>query len=91
MVAEKATAIRNMYGFHVRPGTRFMTTARNFRSRIRVFAADGREADGRSVVELMALGVLKGETIRIVAEGEDEAEALAALVALVESGFDGID
>ena len=91
MVVEQRTPIRNRNGFHIRPGGRFMAIANNYRARVRVFGPHEREANGRSAVELMSLGVHAGETIRIVAEGVDAEEALAALVTLVESRFGGMD
>ena len=35
----------------------------------------------------MSLGIVGGVTIRIIADGADEQEAVDALVALVNSGF----
>jgi phosphotransferase system HPr (HPr) family protein len=61
----------------------FAETASKFRSRVTV--SKGRQvADGKSVLSLMLLGAAPGVRITITADGEDEAEALAALAPLFE-------
>ena len=65
-------------GLHARPAARFVQTARRFRSRVRVLY-NGREADAKSLLGLLALGVEQGAVVTIRAEGEDAEEALAAL------------
>jgi phosphotransferase system HPr (HPr) family protein len=44
--------------------------------------------DGKSIMQMMMLAAAKGATLEISAEGPDADKALAALKALVESGFD---
>ncbi|MEK7476326.1 MAG: HPr family phosphocarrier protein [Candidatus Coatesbacteria bacterium] len=53
-----------------------------------VVTKGGVMADARSVIDLMALGVEPGETLEILAEGEDAAEAVRALAALVTGNFE---
>lgn len=65
-------------GLHARPAARFVQTARQFRSRVRV-VYNGREADAKSLLSLLALGVEQGAAVTLRAEGEDAEEALAAL------------
>lgn len=65
-------------GLHARPAARFVQTARRFRSRVRVLYG-GREADAKSLLSLLALGVEQGAVITMRAEGGDAEEALAAL------------
>jgi phosphocarrier protein len=79
--------IVNPLGLHARAAARFVHAASAFRSRIRV-ARGGRDMDGKSIMGLLLLSAAQGTTITISAEGIDEAEAVAALVALVERGFD---
>jgi phosphocarrier protein len=43
--------------------------------------------DGKSIMGLLLLAAGRGTSITITAHGTDEAEAIAALSALVESGF----
>lgn len=84
------TVILNKYGFHVRPSTQFMQKAREFESDITVEVDDLR-ADGKSIMQLMALGAMQGSTVKITAKGKDAEQAVATLSALVQGRFGGID
>jgi phosphocarrier protein len=82
-----AVTITNNLGLHARAAARFVHTASRFTARIRVARA-GREIDGKSIMGLLLLAAAQGTVITISANGSDEADALAALCALVERGFD---
>lgn len=79
--------VNNDVGLHARPATVFVQTALQFASKIKV-SHDGREADGKSLLGLLALGVGKGSSITVEAQGEDANQALEAIKALVESDFE---
>jgi phosphocarrier protein HPr len=79
--------IVNSLGLHARAAARFVHAASGFTARIRV-ARGGREMDGKSIMGLLLLAAGQGSTITITADGTDEEQALAALKALVERGFD---
>jgi len=80
-------AIANQLGLHARAAARFVHTAGRFASKIRV-ARGGREVDGKSIMGLLLLAASRGSSIRISADGPDERDAMSALCALVERGFD---
>ena len=65
-------------GLHARPSAALSAAARRFTADVRL-VKDGREANLRSVVSIMALEVLEGDTVRIVGRGADAAAAVAAL------------
>lgn len=67
-------------GLHARPAARFVQVASRFASRI-VVSHDGREADAKSLIALLGLSLRPSSEIRLLAEGPDAGEALAALVA----------
>lgn len=78
------------HGLHLRPAAEFVRTAARFRSTITVVnltRAGGRTANGRSLLEVTALGVDRGHRIRLVATGDDAEEAIRALTELVQSDF----
>ena len=79
--------ITNERGLHARAAARFVHVASGFSSSIRVMH-DEAEADGKSILSLMILGAARGKTLDISADGPDEAEALQALLALVDCAFD---
>lgn len=74
-------------GLHARPANAFIKTAAQFKSTITV-SKDGKEVDGKRLLAIMTLGVRQGEEITIVAEGEDEKEAIAALQDIIEKDFE---
>jgi phosphocarrier protein len=80
-------AIANPLGLHARAAAKFVHMAGRFASKIAV-ARGGREVDGKSIMGLLLLAASRGSSIRISADGPDEADAIAALCALVERGFD---
>ena len=85
MTSENVTVV-NQLGMHARAAAKFVHLAAKFQSQIRV-ARDVREMDGKSIMGLLLLAAARGTTIRISAEGGDEADAVAALVNLVQTGF----
>ncbi len=70
--------ITNPTGLHTRPGTEFVRIAKGFESNITV-SKDGKEANAKSLVKVMKLGISQGSEILLVAEGSDEAAAIQAL------------
>ncbi|MCC8180131.1 MAG: HPr family phosphocarrier protein, partial [Planctomycetes bacterium] len=80
----------NKYGFHVRPSTQFMQKAREYQSEITVEVENTR-ADGKSIMQLMALGAMQGTKVKIFARGCDAQEAVTSLVSLIQGRFGGID
>jgi phosphotransferase system HPr (HPr) family protein len=78
--------ISNRLGLHARAAARFVHTANRFRSRISAMR-DGRTMDGKSILGMLLLAASQGSTLTLEADGEDEVEALEALVRLVEGGF----
>ncbi len=79
--------IQNALGLHARAAAKFVHTAGRFAAHVQV-AKGGREVDGKSIMGLLLLAASQGSTIRITANGADEEQAIAALCALVERGFD---
>lgn len=79
--------ITNALGLHARAAARFVHAASAFSSRVRV-GCGSREMDGKSIMGLLLLAAAQGTQITIIAEGVDEAAAVAALRSLVERGFE---
>jgi phosphocarrier protein HPr len=86
-VYARRVTIVNATGLHVRPATLFMEAASRFRSIIHVARGD-RRVDGKSAIALMLLEALPGTELSIEATGEDEQDAVDALVTLVQSRFE---
>ena len=78
--------VQNQVGLHARPATFFIQKANEFRSSIWV-EKEERRANAKSLLGVLSLGVTGGTDIRIIADGQDENEAVEALSHLVQSGF----
>ena len=85
MISQRVTVV-NQLGMHARAAAKFVHLAGRFDARVRV-AREQREMDGKSIMGILLLAAARGSTITISAEGTDEADAVNALVALVQSGF----
>ncbi len=82
----KDIVVQNQVGLHARPATFFIQKANEFRSSIWV-EKEERRANAKSLLGVLSLGVTGGTDIRIIADGQDENEAVEALSNLVISGF----
>lgn len=71
--------IKNEEGLHARPASDFCKTASRFKSNIAVIK-DGEEFEAKSILMVLCVGAVKGDVIEIRAEGEDEREAVDALI-----------
>ena len=67
---------------HARPAASFVKTAMRFRSRVTV-GVDGKTADAKSILAVLALGATGGTQLTLSAEGEDADAALDALATCV--------
>jgi phosphocarrier protein len=85
-LTSQSVVVVNQLGMHARAAAKFVHVATRYQARVRV-ARDAREMDGKSIMGILLLAAARGSTISITAEGADESEAVAALVALVQSGF----
>jgi phosphocarrier protein len=86
-VARREVELINASGLHLRAANQFVGVAQQFRAEIRV-SWDSREADGKSILDLMTLAAERGCRLALEARGEDAAAALAALVDLVSGWSD---
>ena len=78
--------ITNSSGLHARPATFFIQKANTYKSSIWV-EKDDRKVNAKSLLGVLSLGIAKGMTITLIADGQDEDTALAGLAALIDSGF----
>jgi phosphotransferase system HPr (HPr) family protein len=76
--SESTVALPEGVALHARPAATFVKTALRFRSKVMV-GTDGRVADAKSILAVLALGAVGGTVLRLSAEGEDAPDALAAL------------
>lgn len=78
--------ITNASGLHARPATFFIQKANSYKCTILV-EKDDRKVNAKSLLGVLSLGIAKGMTIKLIADGQDEEAALNGLISLVNSGF----
>ncbi len=85
----RQTKIINKTGLHARPASSFVMATKEFKSDITIRNVDtgSDPANAKSIIMLLAAGLASGTTVEIAASGNDEKEAVDALIALIESGF----
>jgi phosphocarrier protein HPr len=80
--SESTVALPAGVALHARPAATFVKTALRFRSKVTV-GWDGKLADAKSILAVLALGATGGTVLRLSAEGEDAPDALDALSSCV--------
>jgi phosphocarrier protein HPr len=85
-VIKKAAIIKNKLGLHARPASLFVKTAGMYKSKV-ALVKDGFEVDGKSIMGVLMLGAEKNSQVEIKVDGEDEKEALEAILSLIERKF----
>ncbi len=81
--------ITNTSGLHARPATFFIQKANSYRSSIWI-EKDDRKVNAKSLLGVLSLGIAKGMTVTLIADGVDENAAVNGLVELIDSGFSEI-
>ena len=80
--SELAVALPEGVALHARPAGAFVKTALRFQSSLTV-ASNGKLANAKSILSVLALGAAGGSVLRLSADGDDAAAALDALAACV--------
>ena len=79
----KEVTVNNEVGLHARPATYFIQKANELKSGIWV-EKEERRVNAKSLLGVLSLGIVKGTTITLIADGSDEVAAVDALSELVE-------
>ncbi len=85
-VQRKRFTVHNKLGLHARAAAKIVQISNQFQSRICIIK-NGREADAKSMLDILTLSCPRGTRLEVCAEGEDAVEALAALAVLFDNKF----
>lgn len=85
MISKNVT-IQNNVGLHARPATFFIQKANTYQSSVWVEKED-RRVNAKSLLGVLSLGITKGMTVTLIADGSDENEALNGLAELIDTNF----
>ena len=80
--------IVNKLGLHARAAAKFVGIAGRYACAVRIGRAQESLVDGKSIMAVMMLAAGKGTPIHLHTEGEQDCEALEALVELINNRFD---
>ena len=80
----KDVEVKNQVGLHARPATFFIQKANEFKSSIWV-EKEERRVNAKSLLGVLSLGITGGTNIMIIADGQDENDAVEGLAALVQT------
>jgi phosphocarrier protein len=83
---QREIEITNKLGLHARASAKLTQTAGRFAAEVWI-ARDGRRVNAKSIMGVMMLAAAKGAVVIIETDGSDEADAMAALVALINDKF----
>ncbi len=83
----KTVTVKNRAGIHARPAALIVQTANSFDSQI-FFEKENNRINGKSIMGIITLGASYNTILDIVAEGDDESEAVDAIVKLFENRFE---
>ena len=78
--------IINKAGLHARAASKLVGVTSAYSSKIKV--GHEKMVDGKSILSLMMLAAVKGTTLSIEVDGDDEEQAMTAIVALINNKFD---
>lgn len=82
MVSQKV-AIKNATGLHARPAANLTAFVKKFKSKVYIVNGN-KKANAASVINILTLGAKQGVEVEVQAEGEDEVQALAEVVAFID-------
>ena len=83
-MVSKDVVVNNGSGLHARPATLLVKKASSFKSDVSI-EFNGKKANVKSLIGVLSLGVTKGATITVSANGDDETLAAEEIVKLIET------
>ncbi|MBI4722835.1 MAG: HPr family phosphocarrier protein [Candidatus Stahlbacteria bacterium] len=79
-------SIKNKLGIHARPAASIVKEAGKYKSAI-ILERDRMKANAKSIMDILIMEADMGTKLTVMADGEDENEAVEAIVKLIDTGF----
>lgn len=81
--------LQNEEGLHARPANLFSKAAMKFKCDIKLLknGDTNKVFNPKSILSILSMGAAKGDELTIIAEGEDEEDAIVKITELVKNGF----
>lgn len=80
---EREVVVKNQTGLHARPASMLVSLAGKYEAKTSI-KFNGKVANARSILSVLGAGIRKGSSIIVAGDGQDEQEAVAALVGFIE-------
>jgi phosphocarrier, HPr family len=86
---EAVFVIKNEHGLHARPGAVLVNEVKKYNASVAVQNLDRNSqlVSAKSLMKIVALGVVKGTRLRFVATGDEAQQAIDGISAVIESGL----
>ena len=84
---EQIVTITNRAGIHARPAAVLVQAAKDFKAHIYLEKGTDR-INAKSIMGILTLAAIYGTELKIIAEGEDEEEAVETILRLIETKFE---
>ena len=85
-MVSKEIVVQNQVGLHARPATFFIQKANEFSCSIWI-SKDERKVNAKSLLGVLSLGVTRGTSVTLIADGDDEEAAVTQLANLIATNF----
>lgn len=85
-MVRREVQISNPTGLHLRPAGVFCNVASRFKCKV-IFEYDNISANAKSILSVLGACIKSGDSIVISCEGEDEEEALEAMLLAIDNGL----
>jgi phosphocarrier protein len=85
-MVKRNVTITNNIGLHARPATFFIQKANSYKSSVWI-EKDDRKISAKSLLGVLSLGIAQGMTVTIIADGQDENDAVEGLYNLIDTDF----
>ena len=85
-MANKEIEIINKLGLHARAAAKLVALASKFTSEVQL-RKNNQEVNAKSIMGVMMLAASQGTKLELVVNGEDEEDALAAIIELINDRF----
>ena len=93
MPISEEIVVQHKEGLHARPAAQFVKLAASFGANIQVenLTKGSQPVNAKSIISVLSVNVVQDDKIRITAEGDQEQEAVTAMVDLIACNFETDD
>ena len=89
-MTRRETRIVNRLGLHARAAAQLVRMANEYNSDISLIKTN-QQANAKTIMEVLMLGAAQGEDLIVEARGDDEEDAVEAIVQLIDARFNELE